>query len=132
LPDYLDYPIEGYVFKNGNILDYAKWKPVRTIDLIVSGTTKGQGKYKGMVGALRACTTEGFEVAKVSGMDDATRASIDNGTFGRIIEVAYQGVGAKGRLRHPRFIRWREDKLSDGCKVSQDPELERIWRDKDT
>jgi len=130
LPSYCDVPIEGYVFKNGNRLDFAKWKPVKTIDLIVTGFQDGKGKYFGLIGAALCSTSEGIEVAKVSGMDDSTRIEVsenENDFMFKVVEVAYQSVGSKGRLRHPRFVRWREDKNCYQCPLGQDPDLERYW-----
>lgn len=124
--------VEGIVFKNGNLLDWHKWKPTRTIDLVVTGITDGAGKYEGLPGSLvcsviiehgenHAITQE---VANVSGMDDDTRELITSDDVGRVCEVAYQYVGSKARLRHPRFVRWRDDKEAHACTADQDPELE--------
>lgn len=55
------------------------------------------------------------EVANVSGMDDTTRANISESDIGRVFECEYQYVGAGGRLRHPRFKRWRDDKPAKEC-----------------
>lgn len=119
--------IEGYVLKNSNMSDWWKLKPVKTIDLIVTDLQDGRGKYLGMVGALHVATKEGYELARVSGMSDEIREEITEDDIGRIVEVRYQYVGSQGRLRHPAFIRWRDDKTADGCGVDQDPELEEIW-----
>lgn len=127
LPEYRGFPIEGYVFKDGNRLNWAKWKPVKTVDLIVHSTTDGKGKFFGLTGSLVCRTTEGHIIANVSGMDDLTRYRIsenEKGVIGRVVEIAYQYVGSKGRLRHPRFVRFRDDKNIDECTVNQDPSLE--------
>ncbi len=133
--------IEGFVFKNGNLLDWHKWKPVKTIDVVVSGFIDGDGKYIGLIGAM-ACSvyqhvTIGnrrrsalVEIANVSGMDDRTRILIsddEEGHLGRVAEVAYQYVGSKGRLRHPRFMRWRDDKSALDCDITQDTDLEEYY-----
>lgn len=128
LPEYRGQKIEGYVFKNGNRLGFSKWKPIKTIDLIVVGVTNGKGKYKGQVGALICETFEKCEVARVSGMDDATREDIDSRVIGKVIEVAYQNVGSKGRLTFPRFVRWRPDKHEHNCCLTQDPDLMEYWK----
>lgn len=105
--------IEGWVFKNINYdpdNEY-KLKPILTADLVVSGFKDGRGKYAGLIGALLLADSTGRVVASVSGMDDATRINIDEDTdLGRICEVAYQKVTRQGKLRHPRFKRWRDDK----------------------
>lgn len=110
---------EGYVFKDGNLLNYRKWKPVLTVDAVVTGIKMAKpGKFFGMVGAL-VVSVEGQEIANVSGMDDDVRASLSPADIGRVVEVAYQYVGSKGRLRHPRFERFRDDKLPSQCTLDQ-------------
>lgn len=110
---------EGYVFKNGNALDWTKWKPVNTVDCRVTGVTEGRGKHLGLVGALRVSVWTGDawqEIANVSGMTDEERADMSvNSPIDKIVEVAYQYVGEGGRLRHPRFIRFRDDKALVDC-----------------
>ncbi len=128
-----DLPIdaEGYVLKDGNMLNLYKLKPVKTIDLIVDNFMPGAGKYFGKIGSLMCSVHEGIEIASVSGMTDEVRDEISANKSkykGRVCEVAYQAVGARGRLRHPRFIRWRDDKIPLECTLDQDSELERIWR----
>lgn len=110
---------EGLVYKDGNLLNWAKLKHVRTVDAVVVDTKEGEGKYLGLLGALIvAC--EGQVIAAVSGMTDAERIEMsDNDPTGRVAEVAYQYVGSGGRLRHPRFVRWRDDKKPDECLLEQ-------------
>lgn len=126
----LPFGAEGYVLKDGNMLNWYKLKPVLTVDLIVEDYTDGDGKYYGQIGSIICRTVEGCEVATVSGMDDETRANISKDPrkhIGRVVEVHYQGVGTRGRLRHPRFIRWRDDKVPEECGLDQDPNLDRFW-----
>lgn len=119
------HPIEGLVFKDGNMLNERKWKEVRTIDLIVEDTVDGKGKYLGLIGALVCRTYEGHVLANVSGMDEETRVMMSDDDFllGRVVEVAYQYVGSKGKLRHPRFVRMRDDKPQDECTIYQDDDV---------
>ncbi len=120
--------LEGFVLKEANLLEWYKLKPVKTIDLIVTGYKPGKfGKYYKQVGALLVSTIEGEELARVSGMDDETRLEITNNQnayLGRVVEVRYQYIGDKGRLRHPAFVRWRDDKPASECTLSQDSDLE--------
>jgi ATP-dependent DNA ligase len=128
--------VEGFVFKPASGAydgPWYKYKPVLTCDCVVVRLKPGCGKYTDCCGALivgllpdRALPagmrpeTHGYvEVACVSGMDDATRWSITSADIGRVVEVAYQIVGAKGRLTHPRFVTWRDDKRPGECGLSQ-------------
>lgn len=125
-----DRGIEGWVFKVSNYQGWWKLKAVKTIDLVVTGFRDGKGKYLGLVGALK-CSVEGYEVAAVSGMTDEQRVDIDEKSdLGRVCEVAYQLVSSNGRLRHPRFVRWRDDKKA--CTLEQDLELKEYWCGKTT
>lgn len=128
--------VEGYVMKNANLLDWHKLKPAKCIDLIITGYVPGEGKYVGQVGSLIVSTIDGFELAAVGGMADVDRRLFSESHFskwhGRIIEVEYQRVDSKGRLRHPRFIRLRDidDKDINRCTLDQDPDLVDYWRTK--
>lgn len=129
-----DLGYEGVVLKNSNLPSalggWYKLKPVQTIDLVVTGFEDGKGKYLGLTGALKCSvyTPNGLvELASVSGMSDAERVevSLDERSYlGRTVEVRYQYVGAQGRLRHPAFVRWRDDKPARDCTLDQDPALE--------
>ena len=132
-PTYNNHAVEGVVYKSGNRVGWYKWKETKTIDLIVRGTIDGKNSNLGLVGALRCVTTEGYEVARCSGMTQAERAEISyldvsDKLNGRIVEVSYQYIGEKGRLRHPQFVRFRDDKTADECGLDQDPELEAYWK----
>ena len=133
--------IEGWVLKLSNYKGWYKVKPQKEIDCIVTGFKDGDGKYLGLVGALKVSvliegnksaysddTTldyHGFnapakyqltEIASVSGMSDEIRIDIDEDKdLGRVCEVEYQEVGNGGRLIHAHFICWRDDKSAEEC-----------------
>jgi hypothetical protein len=118
---------EGYVLKDGNLLNWRKLKVQQTLDAVVTGWTDGRGKYAGLVGSL-VCSVYAsdvdslIEIANVGGMSDAERILMSDdpdAVLGRVVEVEYQYVGACGRLRHPRFVRWRDDKQPHECRKDQ-------------
>lgn len=117
--DAANLDIEGWVLKNHNYEEWWKVKDTQTIDAIVTGFKEGNGKYLGAVGALRVSVWingELKEIASVSGMDDATRWSIDEDEdLDRVVEICYQELGNGHRLVHPRFVRWRDDKPTKEC-----------------
>lgn len=119
-------PADGLVF--GNEVPLYKWKPHKTIDLIYAGFKRGNkgGKYQFTCGKIILKTTEGHVVAAASGMSDAERKYIQDNNkalLGKVVEVKYNGVGVKGRLRHPNFVMFRPDKHKDECSMYQDEEL---------
>ena len=130
LMEKLPYGAEGYVLKDGNMFNWYKLKPVKTIDLIVDGFTAGNGKYKDEIGSIILRTIEGYYVAAAGGMDDELRIDITSNQskfIGKVAEIKYQGVGSGGKLRHPRFSGWRDDKEPEDCGVDQDPDLEEFY-----
>ncbi len=124
---------EGWVLKTANYRGWWKLKRERTIDLVVTGFKQSDSdKYIGGVGSIRcsALNARGqlVEVASVSGMSDEVRWDINEHLdLGRCLQVRYQYVGSRGRLLHPRFDGWRDDKRPDRCTTSQDPDLEEVW-----
>lgn len=120
---------EGWVAKQAHYSGWYKIKKVRTLDAIITGTTLGEGKYFGLIGALKCSVYDSrgslIEICSCSGMTDDVRYM--QGLKGKVVEIKYQEVGSKGRLRHPNFVRFREDKLPYECSTIQDPELLSIW-----
>lgn len=110
---------EGWVIKEKSVsILWWKLKLEETVDLVVTGFRPGRGKYTGKVGAiLGSIHSDGklTEMAAVSGMDDTLRFSITEADMGRVMEVEFQCWASKGRLRHPRFKRWRDDKPAEEC-----------------
>ncbi len=103
---------------------WVKIKAVDTVDVIVTGTTAGQGKYAGLLGALTfgLVGPDGqlVEVGRCSGMTDAERERFtalhaEGKLVGTVIEIAHMGKLASGSYRHPQFKRVRTDKTPDEC-----------------
>ena len=108
---------EGWVYKNGNMTQGWKFKPFKDATLRVTGFEWGKGKYTGMVGSLEVALDDGTVVANISGMNDQERAMftamLGQGVLvGMLVDVSYQKVNSKGKLRHANFLRTRLDKSS--------------------
>jgi hypothetical protein len=119
---------EGFVMKDELWENWRKYKPFKTIDLIVDEVTEGRGQFIGLVGSLVCKTTEGHVIANVSGFTYDERVQLSESDIGRVVEVKYQYVGSQGRLRHPTFVCFRDDKLPDDCGVDQDEDLQCKYR----
>lgn len=121
--------VEGFVLKSGG--QYGKWYKIKhelTVDCIVVGVEPGEGKFQDLVGAIKCAVRNSdrkfIEIASASGMDDDTRRSITSlhatgKLFGLVVEIEYQEVGSRGRLLHPRFVRFRPDKAPRDCTMDQ-------------
>jgi len=121
--------LEGFVLKQAHYDGWFKIKREASVDVVVTDWQGGRGKYKGQVGALVVSllddrTGHWTEVAKCSGMTDSerkemTKLAAQDNLCDRVCELKYQDKASKGRLRHPRFVRWREDKLATDCLTEQ-------------
>jgi DNA ligase-1 len=121
-------PLDGtYVKKRSHA--WLKLKNEDTEDLRVTGAFEGTGKYAGKLGGL-IVDREGVEVRVGGGFSDQQREEFwrawchDAGhpmhgedhalwhpqLLGRLIEVEYHEVTPDGSLRHPRFVKFRDDK----------------------
>lgn len=94
-----------------------KYKKVQRMDMYVTGTFAGEGKYTGLVGGLYCyvSTTNGDIYCKVgTGLSDAQRlewANVPEKIIGRVVEVGYHEITPDKSLRFPRLIRVRADKV---------------------
>ena len=121
---------EGLMAKHISEVYAQSWTKIKesfTVDAFVSGIEKGQGKYAGQIGALVLSVYKGtqvVEIGKASGMTDAerkmfTKLAIENKIKNLTVEVKANEVTKNGKLRHPRYLRLRDDKLAIECTFDQ-------------
>ena len=89
------------------------------VDMIIVGMVEGQGKYAGSLGALQLRYYDDDDlVVEASGMDDLTRHRMwayRDSYLHKVAELSCKGVFDSGSLRHPQFVRLRDDKLPSEC-----------------
>ncbi|CAB4122211.1 CDC9 ATP-dependent DNA ligase [uncultured Caudovirales phage] len=91
---------------------WMKIKNEESVDVPIIAVEEGTGKYIGQLGAL-VVDVEGIKVNVGSGLSDEQRASFweaKDELIGRLVEVEFHEKTPDGSLRHPRFIRFRDDK----------------------
>lgn len=104
-------PVNGR-YACGRSTNWLKMKEAESFDLRVTGFFEGTGKHAGRLGGL-ICDFSGRAVRIGTGFSDEERKSLwrnPDQAIGRIVEVTAQEKTAAGSLRHPRFLRWRDDK----------------------
>ncbi len=110
--------IEGWVLKDHPLGNSWKIKPQLTVDaFVVSYTVSDSLTYAGGLKAVQIAVYSGHEkvvIASVGmGFKADYRMSVDmKSLIGRVGEFSYQSVAAKGRLKFPGFLRWRDDEKS--------------------
>lgn len=103
------YKWKRVTVKSGEML---KVKPYKTLDLEVTGIYDGKGKYEGIAGGM-VFSYNSVTVRCGSGIDDDLRkemADQPSKFIGKVAEIRYLEITEDGSLRHPTFVRWREDK----------------------
>jgi ATP-dependent DNA ligase len=107
---------EGLVFRHSvdKIHDpLVRFKRIITEDLRCVSFTEGMGKHEGRLGAIQGVTKSGTPVYVGGGFSDDDRQEIWNNQplyVGKWFEVEARARFVSGSLRHPQFVRWREDK----------------------
>ena len=121
---------EGIMIKSLASTKYGKdWIKVKhrfTVDVIVTGATEGKNKYKGLIGALELGMMDSdgeiISIGKCSGMSDEERQEFTK-ELPKVIEVTAFEVTKNLKLRHPAFMRVRDDKAQKRCKLKQLEEI---------
>lgn len=69
---------------------------------------------------LGACDDNGnyIQVGSISGIEQNILANWKD-VLGKVAEIQAMEITEDGHLRHPKFIRWRDDKVSTECSIKQ-------------
>lgn len=93
--------------------DVLKMKLFETVDAEITGAYEGRGKHRGKLGGLYIKLPNGNGSRVGSGFSDAEREEVwaNRSSYqGRVVEVEYQNMTARGKVRFPTFVRFRPDK----------------------
>lgn len=106
---------EGFILKECHYRGWWKVKPTKTLDLVVTGySISTSDSFAGGLKAIKVAdlSNPDEELASVgSGFLAEWRMTVDPKTLiGRIAEIAFDDFAANGKLKFPRFVRWRDDK----------------------
>ena len=98
-------------------------KLLLTSDFVITGYSQAEeGQFAGLLGAF--CISEYvdgrlMQVAHVGGgftpKERADFWALRDSLIGKVIEVSYNKRFAGGSIRHPNFVRFRDDKLPEDC-----------------
>ncbi len=117
--DYIEQGLEGIMLKRKDSTykfrrskDWLKVKAILSDEFLVVDVIEGNGKYKGMLGAVVIKLKDGRLMKVGTGFTDNQRIKFWQNKeliLNKYIEVAYQEYTKDGKLRNPRFVRVRED-----------------------
>lgn len=139
----LDAGYEGGVVKNPSApyasgqrgYGWYRLKRTETIDVVVTGTIPGRGKFEGLLGALVFGAYQDGKLVNIgqcSGMIDRVRAEMTKShtkgeLVGTVVEVKHFGQSPQGGYRHPQYVRTRTDKAAEACLLSEVSAVEPNW-----
>lgn len=117
---------EGLIFRNSHDTYsdavIGRLKREFTMDYVVLGLEEGKGKLTGMAGVMVCGLFMGGKLTEAcrvgGGMDNAMRKRIwrtPGEVVGKVIEVRGWQLFSTGALRHPQFVRVRDDKKPREC-----------------
>lgn len=121
---------EGHVLKVDHMEGWYKLKPVRELDAFVISTEMSVcDSYYGMLKNVRLSIYKpdgtGHDLGNcgIGVMEEKLKYDTQgkrDALIGRVCEVKYDMIGAKGGMRFPRFVRWRDDeKKKSECTTEQ-------------
>lgn len=126
---FLKHGFEGAVVKETTAMyggrGWWKIKPTLSDDYVVMGFEEGKNGWAGGPGKIvfgLYLAGELVEVGKCRIKDDRMRRQATDdpdSLIGRVLEVRFQERTADGRLRFPRFLRWRDDKPASECRYEE-------------
>ena len=127
-----EYGYEGLVFKDSSSKyndknAWARMKAVVEMDYICSGfreADKGT-KYEGMVGSILGTLIDKDVYVTVGGITEEQRemfTKMPEMYVGQVFTAKGNNWYPSGAIRHPQFIRWRNDKEPEECSYEQIPE----------
>jgi bifunctional non-homologous end joining protein LigD len=96
----------------GRSRSWIKVKAKATLEAEVIGFEPGSGSWAEYLGAMTIRCENGTQTT-VRMKNDEMRDQVTANPAayrGRILEITHNGLGKSGVPRHPRFLRWREDK----------------------
>jgi hypothetical protein len=124
-----DMRAEGFVLKQHHYSGWFKLKPVKTADCVVMGYTLSDsttyfGDLKAVqVGVIDTTSKKLVEVASLgTGFSAEQRRAYGQkpgDLLGKVCEVQYDSLAGQGKLKFPRFVGWRVDKLAEECTSKQ-------------
>lgn len=117
---------EGLVFKNSQApwgAPFGRMKREATMDYVCMGfemSDADRHRGWGVAGVVGGLYVGGFlkETCSVSTLTDEQRAAFfqrPQDYIGRVFEAKGKRITKKGALRHPDFVRWRDDKKACDC-----------------
>lgn len=115
---------EGWVLKQAHMKGWYKLKPTNTVDAFVISTSRSfSANHYGEIKGVQIAVYKEDRVKVIadvgSGFEEEWRKSDPKSVIGMVCEVEYDEVAANGRLKFPRFIRWRQDKRKEECDYEQ-------------
>ena len=127
-----EYGYEGLVFKDSNSKysdknAWARMKAVVEMDYICTGfrdADKGT-KYEGMVGSVVGTLIDKEVFITCGGLSETQRdmfTKMPEMYIGQVFTAKGNNWYPSGAIRHPMFMRWRDDKEPEECSYEQIPE----------
>jgi hypothetical protein len=122
--------LEGWVLKEKHTEGWYKLKPIKTLDAFVIATQMSFSSthYGGLQSIHIAVIDDKGKMIDLgnvgSGFELEYRKSLDSkakrdSLLDKVCEVEYDSIAANGKLRFPRFKRWRTDKNKNQCTTEQ-------------